>query len=75
MMMTTMINDDDGGDDVVHRESEDHEQHWFWIGLNCRNPMDNGSWKWSDGLAVSNDDNFTVPKKKSPATYPCTNGF
>lgn len=43
----------DGDDDVAHRESEEHEQHWFWIGLNRRNPLDNGSWKWSDGLAVS----------------------
>uniref|UniRef100_A0AAY4B801 Mannose receptor, C type 2 n=1 Tax=Denticeps clupeoides TaxID=299321 RepID=A0AAY4B801_9TELE len=34
-------------------ESEDHEQHWFWIGLHRRNPLDNDSWKWSDGLAVS----------------------
>ncbi|XP_034045841.1 C-type mannose receptor 2 [Thalassophryne amazonica] len=34
-------------------ESEEHEQHWFWIGLNRRNPMDNGSWKWSDGLAYT----------------------
>ncbi|XP_037544541.1 C-type mannose receptor 2 [Nematolebias whitei] len=34
-------------------ESEEHEQHWFWIGLNRRNPMDNGSWKWSDGLPLT----------------------
>lgn len=46
--------DDDDDDDVICRESEDHEQQWFWIGLNRRNPTDNNSWKWSDGMAVSN---------------------
>ncbi|XP_041087362.1 C-type mannose receptor 2 isoform X1 [Polyodon spathula] len=34
-------------------ESDDHEQHWFWIGLNRKNPLDNWSWKWSDGLGYS----------------------
>ncbi|KAL4659299.1 C-type mannose receptor 2-like [Arapaima gigas] len=40
---------------VLHEafgESEDQEQHWLWIGLNRRNPVDNG-WKWSDGLGYS----------------------
>lgn len=37
------------------RESEPelHEQHWFWIGLNRRDPAGDRSWRWSDGLGVS----------------------
>ncbi|KAJ8414330.1 hypothetical protein AAFF_G00052000 [Aldrovandia affinis] len=41
---------------VLHEifgDSEDLEKHWFWIGLNRRNPLDKGSWKWSDGLGYS----------------------
>ncbi|KAJ8284375.1 hypothetical protein COCON_G00032250 [Conger conger] len=33
--------------------SEDLEQHWLWIGLNRRNPMNKDSWEWSDGLGFS----------------------
>lgn len=38
-----------------HSESEPeiHEQHWFWIGLNRRDPAGDRSWRWSDGLGVS----------------------
>ncbi|XP_006017888.1 C-type mannose receptor 2 isoform X1 [Alligator sinensis] len=31
-------------------EPEIHEQHWFWIGLNRRDPTGDRSWRWSDGL-------------------------
>nr|XP_025041736.1 C-type mannose receptor 2 [Pelodiscus sinensis] len=31
-------------------EPEIHEQHWFWIGLNRRDPGAERSWQWSDGL-------------------------
>uniref|UniRef100_A0A8C3S4D6 C-type mannose receptor 2 n=1 Tax=Chelydra serpentina TaxID=8475 RepID=A0A8C3S4D6_CHESE len=31
-------------------EPEIHEQHWFWIGLNRRDPGAERSWRWSDGL-------------------------
>uniref|UniRef100_A0A8C8VHM8 Mannose receptor C type 2 n=1 Tax=Pelusios castaneus TaxID=367368 RepID=A0A8C8VHM8_9SAUR len=34
-------------------EPEIHEQHWFWIGLNRRDPGAERSWRWSDGLGFS----------------------
>eukprot|EP00069_Balaena_mysticetus_P001062 bmy_15044T0 len=34
-------------------EPEIHEQHWFWIGLNRRDPGAGQSWRWSDGLGFS----------------------
>uniref|UniRef100_A0A670J1X4 C-type mannose receptor 2 n=1 Tax=Podarcis muralis TaxID=64176 RepID=A0A670J1X4_PODMU len=34
-------------------EPEIHEQHWFWIGLNRRDPGLERSWRWSDGLGFS----------------------
>uniref|UniRef100_A0A8D0H0A0 Mannose receptor C-type 2 n=1 Tax=Sphenodon punctatus TaxID=8508 RepID=A0A8D0H0A0_SPHPU len=37
----------------VKSEPEIHEQHWFWIGLNRRDPGAEKSWRWSDGLGFS----------------------
>ncbi|XP_075440470.1 C-type mannose receptor 2 [Ascaphus truei] len=34
-------------------DTEIHEQHWFWIGLNRRDPSGDRSWVWSDGLGYS----------------------
>ncbi|XP_029783396.1 C-type mannose receptor 2 isoform X1 [Suricata suricatta] len=34
-------------------EPEIHEQNWFWIGLNRRDPGAGQSWRWSDGLGFS----------------------
>ncbi|OCT62260.1 C-type mannose receptor 2 isoform X2 [Xenopus laevis] len=34
-------------------DSDFHEQHWFWIGLNRRNPSGEQGWVWSDGQGYS----------------------
>ncbi|KAH0627011.1 hypothetical protein JD844_002369 [Phrynosoma platyrhinos] len=34
-------------------EPEIHEQHWFWIGLNRRDPGAERNWRWSDGMGFS----------------------
>ncbi|KAM5136029.1 C-type mannose receptor 2 [Mantella aurantiaca] len=34
-------------------DPEIHEQHWFWIGLNRRDPSGDQSWVWSDGQGYS----------------------
>ncbi|XP_073463770.1 C-type mannose receptor 2 [Aquarana catesbeiana] len=34
-------------------EPESQEQHWFWIGLNRRDPSGDQSWVWSDGQGYS----------------------
>ncbi|XP_053574403.1 C-type mannose receptor 2 [Bombina bombina] len=34
-------------------DPEIHEQHWFWIGLNRRDPSGDNNWVWSDGLGYS----------------------
>ncbi|XP_057629309.1 C-type mannose receptor 2 isoform X2 [Chionomys nivalis] len=34
-------------------EPENHEQHWFWIGLNRQDPREGQNWRWSDGLGFS----------------------
>lgn len=34
-------------------EVEGHEQNWFWIGLNRRDPSGDQSWVWSDGQGYS----------------------
>ncbi|XP_072560794.1 C-type mannose receptor 2 [Paramormyrops kingsleyae] len=50
------VNEEQFISQVLHEtfgESEDHEQHWLWLGLNRRNPEDGGSWKWSDGLGYA----------------------
>ncbi|XP_072343073.1 C-type mannose receptor 2 isoform X1 [Scyliorhinus torazame] len=37
----------------IFGESEDHEYHWFWLGLNRRNPGTEQSWTWSDGIGYT----------------------
>ncbi|XP_041029396.1 C-type mannose receptor 2 isoform X1 [Carcharodon carcharias] len=37
----------------IFGESEDYEYHWFWLGLNRRNPGTEQSWAWSDGTGYS----------------------
>ncbi|XP_069094090.1 C-type mannose receptor 2 isoform X2 [Pleurodeles waltl] len=34
-------------------ESDVRDQHWFWIGLNRRDPSSESGWTWSDGLGYS----------------------
>ncbi|XP_035262568.1 C-type mannose receptor 2-like isoform X2 [Anguilla anguilla] len=56
LLSITNFEEDQFVSQILHEtfgESEDLEQHWLWIGLNRRNPMNKGSWKWSDGLGFS----------------------
>ncbi|KAM3922534.1 C-type mannose receptor 2 isoform 1-T1 [Leptodactylus fuscus] len=48
-------------------DTEVHEQHWFWIGLNRGDPSGDQSWVWSDGQGYvyhnfdrSNQDNDDI---------------
>uniref|UniRef100_A0A8C6RK96 Secretory phospholipase A2 receptor n=1 Tax=Nannospalax galili TaxID=1026970 RepID=A0A8C6RK96_NANGA len=38
--------------ELLHSKFNQTEERQFWIGFNKRNPLNSGSWEWSDGTPV-----------------------
>uniref|UniRef100_A0A5F9DNX1 Secretory phospholipase A2 receptor n=1 Tax=Oryctolagus cuniculus TaxID=9986 RepID=A0A5F9DNX1_RABIT len=58
--------------ELLHSKFNRSEERQFWIGFNKRNPLNAGSWEWSDGTPVISsflDNNYFGEDTRNCAVY------
>ncbi|XP_016079150.1 PREDICTED: secretory phospholipase A2 receptor [Miniopterus natalensis] len=58
--------------ELLHSKFNRTEERQFWIGFNKRNPLNSGSWEWSDGTPVISsflDNTYFGDDKRNCAVY------